>query len=133
MLPVLDKPFGDRQSVLQTAQRRISPSTQLIPGCTVYNDYLSCSQIINLCTYSEASATAPECLFFSTYSLNSYLYADASAFSLTPTQGATINFYLVSYSSTGNYIGRKSLVLSDLMRCGTPSNAELGVIFGTTI
>jgi len=77
--------------------------------------------------------TAPECIFFTTYSLTSYLNADSSGFSLTPSQGSTINFNLISFSATGNYLGKKSLVLTDLMRCGAPYNADLGVIFGTTI
>lgn len=61
------------------------------------------------------------------------LYADSSSFSLTPTQSATLPIKLVSFTSTGNYLGEKSLYLGDLMRCRTPTNSELGVVFGTNI
>lgn len=40
--------------------------------------------IVNLCAYSEALTSAPECQFFTTYSLTSYLIADATAFTMTP-------------------------------------------------
>jgi hypothetical protein len=61
------------------------------------------------------------------------LLADASAFSLTPTKATTLSLRLVSFSATGNYLGEKSLVIGDLMRCGTPSNLEVGVAFGTNM
>lgn len=96
---------------------------QLIPACATYSDYLSCSQIINLCTYSQASSSSPECQFFSTYSFTSMLYADSSSFSLTATQSATLPIKLVSFASTGNYLREKTLYLGDLMRCRTPSDS----------
>lgn len=75
----------------------------------------------------------PECQFFSTYSLTSFLNTDSLAFSLTTAKSSPIVLKLVSFSATGNYIGEKALVLGDIMRCGTPSDSELGVVFGTNI
>lgn len=61
------------------------------------------------------------------------LEADSSAFSLSATQEASIPLKLVSFSVTGNYLGEKSLLLGDIMRCGVPTDSELGVVFGTNI
>lgn len=107
------------------------PLTQLIYACSTNQDHLACSQILNLCAYSQAQATSPECQFFSSHSLTSMLQADASGFSLSATQEASIALKLVSYSVTGNYLGEKSLLLGDIMRCGIPTDSELGVTFGT--
>jgi hypothetical protein len=75
----------------------------------------------------------PECQFFSTYSLTSFLNTDSLSFSLTTAKSTPIVLKLVSFSATGNYVGEKTLVLGDIMRCGTPSDSELGVVFGTNI
>lgn len=64
--------------------------------------------------------------------MTSLLYADASAFSLTPTT-TSLNLKLISYTATGNYLGEKSLLLGDIFRCGTASDSEISVTFGTNI
>lgn len=105
----------------------------MIPACATNSDYLSCSQIINLCTYSQGDTSAPECQFFNTYSLTSILYGDSLSFSLTAAQSTKLSLKVVSFAATGNYLGEKTFVLGDIMRCGTPSDAELGITFGTNI
>ena len=132
LLPERPLPLGHLLGLRHSAQIRTSRHIQLIPGCSVFSDPLSCSMILNLCTYSFHSAAAPECAFFSTYALTSLLYADAAGFSLTPT-AAPLSLKLVSFSATGNYLGEKSLLLGDIFRCGTPSDSEVGVVFGTNV
>lgn len=104
-----------------------------MPGCATYNDYLSCSYLSNLCALSQGNMATPECLFFSTNSLTTFLYANSSAFSLTFTKQKAIAMKIVSYLPTGNYIGEKTVVLNDLMRCGTPTDTTVQVMSGTNI
>ena len=38
---------------------------------------------------------------------------------------------LVSYLPTGNYLGERTLLIGDLMRCGTPDNVEVPFTMGS--
>lgn len=77
--------------------------------------------------------TTPECQFFSSNNLNSYLNANSSAFTLTFTKKSLLSVKIVSYLTTGNYLGERTFLLSTLMKCATPTDTETQIEIGTNI
>lgn len=59
--------------------------------------------------------------------MNSYLYANSSGFSLTFTKKSTITMKIVTYLATGNYLGERTFLLNNLMKCGTPMDTTAQV------
>lgn len=76
---------------------------------------------------------SPECQFFVSNSLTDSLYAKSTGFALTFSKTSTLTMKLVSFLPTGNYVGEKTFVLPDLMKCGTPGDAGAQVTIGTNI
>lgn len=108
---------------------------QLLPGCYAFNDVLSCSYLVNLCTYSQLEST-PECDFFELANFSSFLYPAGPDFYMSPgtfTRESILSFKLISYLPTGNYVGEKLLQLPDLFRCGLPVNNSVALQVGDNI
>lgn len=106
-----------------------------MPGCFSFKDRLSCSYLINLCTYSQLKAT-PECNFFDNNEFSSFLYPTDTNFSLSPgnfNKDTVLEFKLISFLPTGNYVGEKPLRLTDLFICGLPNNNSLSIRVGNNI
>lgn len=113
----------------------ICTKTQLVPGCSTFKDYLSCSYLVNLCVYSLVDMNTPECKFF-TGDSTSFLYSNttsASAFSLAAGKQSTLNLTLLTYLSTGNFLQESMFTVNDIMRCGTPSLISLQMAVGNNI
>lgn len=88
--PQLKQLRSGKLQVLQQAQICTNFFIQLFPSCAYFNDIQSCSQIINLCTYSTATtpdSEEPECRFISSNTaLKGYHYLDSNvdAFYMAP-------------------------------------------------
>lgn len=112
--------------------------TQLIPSCYHYKDLLSCSHLVNLCTYSLADSTTAECKFFSKATeAKPYLYDESTDSYYMPAgtfnKESTLNFKLITYLPTGNYVGEKVMRLPDVLRCGMPSYNSASLKVGNNI